>query len=268
MVRPENGVMNELIASVRSNVEVARDAMKAPVNDDSHAIVSDLMLEIKQSQDQLQKTASELVESGRFDNTNEIFETIDLVTNLEPEFERWSKAQIQPSQVTPQPAGDLGADEPDQVDDDVKTKKKKKKKKSKREDADGWAAAPPATSTGGLAGWDSQPAATSSWDAFPAPPATVVGDSPPAAQEPLQPPPVTLPALVAMTPANTETPSVPIPRSARLTLGMTWETLGPLLGDPGSTDEVRKARLGDMIKEAIANECGITLDRIRIKAIS
>ena len=57
------------------------------------------------------------------------------------------------------------------------------------------------------------------------------------------------------------------PASARLTLGMNWATLGPLLGDPGSSEEVRKQRLGDLMKEAIASECGITLDRIRIKQV-
>jgi hypothetical protein len=246
MVRPEGGgVVDELIASVRSNVDVARDAMKAPVNDDSHAIVSDLMLEIKQSQEQLQRKASEMVESGRFENTNEIFGTIDLVTNLEPEFEKWSKRDVPLS-----PGGDA-------LSDDGIKKKKKKKKKSKRED--GWENVPPQILQPPVVGGLGE----SSWDAFPAPPGES-GVTPVVApvDSLVAAPSVAAPAL----PANTETN--PLPASGRITLGMTWETIGPLLGDPGSSDEARKAKLGELITEAIANECGITLDRIRITSIS
>jgi hypothetical protein len=69
-------------------------------------------------------------------------------------------------------------------------------------------------------------------------------------------------------PATSGQPPAARPASGRLTLGMNWETIGPLLGDPGSSDDVRKSRLGELIKEAIANECGVTLDRIRIKSVS
>jgi hypothetical protein len=254
-----NGVViKELVASVRSNVDVVRDAMKEPANEDSHAIVSDLMLEIKQSQDVLQKRASELADTGQFDDTNEIFETIDLVTNLEPDFERWSR----PAAVnTGRPAvGD--ADEPLPADefaevDAAQNKKKKKKKKKKRESGgeDDWGA----TETNAQV-VPSQPAnvesvsATGGWEAFPAPPGETVPVAPSGGVAPVQ-----------------STPPTPAPMQAasgRLTLGMTWDTIGPLIGDPGSSDEVRKLRLGELVKEAIANECGVTLDRIQIKSVS
>ena len=111
--------IQELVASVRSNVEVVRDAMKEPVTEDSHAIVSDLMLDIKQSQDMLQKRAGELAESGQFDKTNEIFETIDLVTNLEPEYERWSRPGAGGTNPPTAAASDepVPAEEFDEVDD-------------------------------------------------------------------------------------------------------------------------------------------------------
>ena len=260
--------IQELVASVRSNVEVVRDAMKEPVTEDSHAIVSDLMLDIKQSQDMLQKRAGELAESGQFDKTNEIFETIDLVTNLEPEYERWSR----PGAGSTTPPNAVASDEPTPAEefegvDDTANKKKKKKKKKKRDSGaeDGWGIPDQLVTN-----QPSQPAqvdavsATGGWEAFPAPPGESV------TLAPIDRSPALGPAAVAAPSAQPVPVTAPAPRpaSARLTLGMNWDTIGPLLGDPGSSEDVRKSRLGELIKEAIANECGVTLDRIRIKSVS
>lgn len=258
--------VKELIASVRGNVDVARDAMRGPATEDSHHIVSDLMLEIKQSQEALQKKASELAETGRFDNTNEIFETIDLVGQLEPEFADWSKGAPTGGDHNIGASIHVDAHEPQQ-DEAPQEKTKKKKKKKKRRDSsdanpeDGFT--PP--ETGDAAGWE----------AFPVPPATSSGlwgeASPPpipAASVSFTPAPAVIPrrpSLDVTPPAPTQQPS---PVGGVMTLGMKWETIGPLLGDPGSSDSARKERLGELIKEAIATECGITLDRIRIKAVA
>jgi hypothetical protein len=257
---PIGAGIQELVASVRSNVEVVRDAMKDPATEDSHAIVSDLMLEIKQSQDTLQKRATELAESGQFDKTNDIFETIDLVTNLEPEYERWSRPG---AGSTSQPAVGV-SDAPLPVDDagdgdENQNKKKKKKKKKKRDSGgeDGWGVTEiPAQS--------SQPIPASNvsvgggWEAFPAPP----GESVTLAPIDRTPP------VIAANISSAPVAPVMKPATGRLTLGMNWDTIGPLIGDPGSSDDVRKSRLGELVKEAIANECGLTLDRIRIKSVS
>ena len=250
--------IQELVASVRSNVDVVRDAMKDPATEDSHAIVSDLMLEIKQSQDTLQKRASELAESGRFDKTNDIFETIDLVTNLEPEYERWSRPG---GGVTSQPVvgvADAALPLEEMADNDDNQNRKKKKKKKKKRDS------------GGEDGWgvtDMTPAQTSQpvpvdnvsvrWEAFPAPPGESVT---------LAPIDRTPQAIISSQPVSAAPTTRPA--TGRLTLGMNWDTIGPLIGDPGSSDDVRKSRLGELVKEAIANECGLTLDRIRIKSVS
>ena len=264
VVAPASKAVQELVASVRSNVEVIRDALKVPASDDSHAVVSELMLEVKQSQEKLQKKASELAESGQFDNTNEIFEAIDQVTQLEPEFENWSKR--------------LGpvADEADQiganihVDENVDTDKPKKKRKKKRKEQN------VEENVGG------------GWEAFPAPPGASGSSWPASSVNPTFP---TADQQVSMTPLEreeeprksssiklTEAPqvtfeAVPPPAAAgpakgRITLGMTWDMIGPLLGDPGSTDEARKLRLAELIKEAIASECGISQSRINITRIS
>jgi hypothetical protein len=243
-------IVNELISSVRGNVDVARDAMKGPANEDSHHIVSDLMLEIKQAQEALQKKASEMVESGRFENTNEIFETIDMVGQLEPEFADWSKGVST--------GGDnIGASihiepSPEEVTD--KTKKKKKKKK--RKDSGG----EPVDTIGETGGWE----------AFPVPVQTSSGNmwaQQPSTSVTFAPAPAVIPRR---SPTTSQTVPEPAPQSSSgvLTLGMQWDTIGPLLGDPGSSEDARKQRLGDLIKEAIASECGITLDRIRIKSVS
>lgn len=270
MTKPNSSkAVEELIASVRSNVEVIRDAMKAPATEDSHAIVSDLMLEVKTNQDKLQKKASEMAETGQFGSTNEIFEAIDQVSNLEPQFEDWSKSAHRSAE------DQIGANIHVEEEAPEKSKKKKKKKKSKREDEnvdDDAVVTPPQapapvvslTSTG--------------WEAFPPAPGmnvqsaatSVVGQA-------------TWPtSSVASHPVTTGSPSIapvyqpgasaeippPAANRAKLTLGMTWDMIGPLLGDPGSSDEVRKQRLADLMKEAIANECGINQARIRIRNIS
>lgn len=238
--------VEELVASVRSNLDVIRDAMKDPMTDDSHQIVSELMLDVKQSQELLQKRASELVESGNFANTSEIFETIDLVTNVEPQFETWSRGGASGNNGVNNLADSIGAS----IHAAEVPKKKKKKKKNRDLAA--------ADSSG--AGFDSSGGAAGGWEAFPLPPG---GDAWPVqpVQEPVQ--------NQEIAPRSSSDPTVPpaVVSSARLSLGMTWEALAPLLGDPGSTDEVRKQRLGDLMKEAIATECGITLDRIRIRGI-
>ena len=244
MVQPsQSKAVEELVASVRSNVDVIRDAMKAPATEDSHAIVSDLMLDVKTSQDKLQKKASELAESGQFGNTNEIFEAIDQVTQLEPEFEQWSKSL--------HPADSIGAnihvDAPAAEDDAEKKKKKKKKKKRESENfgesAGGWEAFPP-------------PPASTAWPTDQPPQLSVVTDAAPAPAPPQQ-------ARVSQVSADSTAPA-----AGRITLGMTWEMIGPLLGDPGSSDEVRRERLAELMKEAIAAECSIRPDRIRINRIS
>lgn len=237
MVKPSSKAVEELVSSVRSNVDVVRDAMKSPATNESHAIVQDMMLDLKQSQEKLQKKASELAESGQFDNTNVIFEAIDQVSHLEPDFGSWSKSIIhQNNEDNPgeqiganihmdaAPAGAEGAE-------DRKTKKKKKKKR--KEESAG----------------EEQPVValqpiSSGWEAFPPPPQLV-----------------------------NEWPAVPDARSsspscARITLGMPWDVIGPLLGDPGSSHEERKTRLAELIKEAISNECQIAPQRIRITRIS
>ena len=255
MVKPgssqQSKAVQELVASVRSNVEVIRDALKAPATEDSHAVVSDLMLEVKQSQDKLQKKAAELADTGEFDNTNEIFEAIDQVTQLEPEYENWSKQISAPDSGAPN-ADLIGSSihvEEDFADSGTKQKKKKKKKRKENLVAES-SGHDAATSGGG-------------WEAFPPPPGAASGSSWPATQS--------VPAPVVV--ENAEQTPVPVsakPSSAkgRITLGMTWDMIGPLLGDPGSSDEERKARLGELMKEAIASECGISQSRINIIQIS
>ena len=234
MTKP-NAAVQELIASVRSNVDVARDAMNGPATTDSHVIVSELMLDIKQSQEMLQKKAGELAESGKFENTNEIFETIDMVSHLEPEFANWS------SRIVSQP-NEIGANI---HTEEGEKKKKKKKKKRKESDTEGGEVV-----VGG--GWEAFPAPQQpeSWPSNSVQPETTHAVSFAAAPE-------------IIPPAGEQVKKA----SGRLALGMTWETIGPLLGDPGSTDEVRRQRLGELMKEAIANECGITLDRIKIRSV-
>ena len=239
MVKPApSKAVEELVTSVRSNVDVIRDAIKAPATEDSHAIVSDLMLDVKTSQDKLQKKATELAESGQFDNTNEIFEAIDQVTQLEPEFEQWTKSM----HAEPAIGANIHVDTPEEVDEGEKKKKKKKKKKRESENFNDPTAA--------------------AWEAFPPPPTSAAW---PAEQVP-QLSAVVEPVSVRETVVESAGPQ----RSAggRITLGMTWDMIGPLLGDPGSSDDVRRQRLADLMKEAIAAECNIRPDRIRINNIS
>lgn len=256
----EGPAVSELIASVRGNVDVAREAMRGAATEDSHHVVSDLMLEIKQAQDTLQKKATEMADSGRFDETNQIFETIDMVGQLEPEFARWSKG-------VPTGTDHIGANihvdaaEPVQEEPVDKTKKKKKKKKRK-DDSDGEGNLPIITGDNG------------GWEAFPMPPPTssALWVDPQAAtgSAAIGPPPVAAPRSMSADANNAAVvqPTPPgQPCSGVLSLGMKWETIGPLLGDPGSSEQVRRERLGEMIKEAIASECGITLERIRIKSV-
>ena len=247
MVKPSSQqsskAVQELVASVRSNVEVIRDAIKSPATEDSHAVVSDLMLEVKQSQDKLQKKATELADSGEFDDTNEIFEAIDQVTQLEPEYENWSK-QISVPGSGPPNADQIGASIHVEEDSGVKQKKKKKKKRKDTIEETAAAGGFEATTSGG-----------GGWEAFPAPPG---GSSwPPAAD-----PPVVAESTFESIPKMTTC------ARGRITLGMTWDMIGPLLGDPGSSDEERKRRLGELMKEAIASECGISQSRINITQIS
>ena len=259
MVKPSQSqqssrAVQELVASVRSNVEVIRDALKAPVTEDSHAVVSDLMLEVKQAQEKLQKKATDSAESGEFDNTNEIFEAIDQVTQLEPEYENWSRS------VGGQPEADQigSAIHVDEQPDSVKQKKKKNKKRRDEsplpETSGGWEAFPPPPGASG-ASWPSQP------DGVMSQPTQSVRFAEPA--------PVTdnvkepSPVVVGPAPA-----SVSGPARGRITLGMTWDMIGPLLGDPGSSDEERRRRLAELMKEAIATECGISQARIYITNIS
>ena len=246
MVKPptqSSRAVQELVASVKSNVEVIRDALKPPATEDSHAVVSELMLELKQSQDKLQKKATELAESGQFDNTNEIFEAIDLVTQLEPEYESWSKPGATPEDMI---GSNIHVDEP--TLDKPKKKKKKKRKESAGITDD---------SAGG-------------WEAFPVPP-TASG-----ATWPTTAPEVAGDDLSSRRPLTSVRfseagPDIVEPASSangRITLGMNWETIGPLLGDPGSTDEERRNRLSEIIREALASECGISESRINIRRIS
>jgi hypothetical protein len=253
MVKPgssqQSKAVQELVASVRSNVEVIKDALKAPATEDSHAVVSDLMLEVKQSQDKLQKKAEELADTGEFDNTNEIFEAIDQVTQLEPEYENWSKLISAPDSGAPN-ADMIGSSihvEEEAVDTGIKQKKKKKKKRKDNIESSGFDAA---NSGGG-------------WEAFPPPPGAASGSSWPVTQS------VPVPVVVDSAEQTPEPVSAqPSSAKGRITLGMTWDMIGPLLGDPGSSDEERKARLGELMKEAIASECGISQSRINIIQIS
>lgn len=261
---PASRAVQELVASVRSNVEVIRDALKVPASDDSHAVVSELMLEVKQSQDKLQKKASELAESGLFDNTNEIFEAIDQVTQLEPEFENWSK-RLGP---VPDEADQIGANIHVEESPETDKPKKKKKKKRKEQNAE--------ENVGG--GWEAFPAppgaSGSSWPASSVNPTFPTADpqgSIKPGEQGQQPRTKSSPKVAEAPQVRFETVPAPVasgPARGRITLGMTWDMIGPLLGDPGSTDEARKLRLGDLIKEAIASECGISQSRINITRIS
>ena len=255
MVKPSQSqqsskAVQELVASVRSNVEVIRDALKAPATEDSHAVVSDLMLEVKQSQDKLQKKAGELAESGQFDNTNEIFEAIDQVTQLEPEYENWSKNVSGPASGVPE-ADQIGSSiHVEGEEEPVRLKKKKKKKRKDSmpaESSGGWEAFPPPPGAASGSSWPSQAVIEES-----APQQTSVRFAEPVevAQEPIMPP------IVAG------------PVKARITLGMTWDMIGPLLGDPGSSDDERRKRLAELMREALAAECGISQSRINITRIS
>lgn len=255
--------VKELIASVRGNVDVARDAMRGPATEDSHHIVSDLMLEIKQAQEALQKKASELAESGRFDNTNEIFETIDMVGQLEPEFAGWSKGGPMAGTGGDNIGAGIHVDTEEPHDEQPQEKTKKKKKKKKRRESD--------YQDGSVSPLDG-----AGWEAFPVPPGTSAGlwegqsrQPPPLVNNSVSfaPAPVVIPRGPSVEQAQVAAHS-PQLASGLLTLGMKWETIGPLLGDPGSSEAARKERLGELIKEAIATECGITLERIRIKAVS
>jgi hypothetical protein len=257
MTKPEasasaSKAVEELVASVKSNVEVVRDAMKSPATADSHIIVSDLMLDLKQSQEKLQKKASEMAESGRFENTNNIFEAIDQVTQLEPEFEGWSRSVIQNDD------GGIGANihvpnGGDTTDEGEKTKKKKKKKKSKKESLE---EEQPIQMDGG-------------WEAFPPAPGFQSLQGPPSGNQSMVTGKGMWPTSSTAVQPVAGSPSLrPTAASAKLTLGMTWDVVGPLLGDPGSTDEARKERLAELLKEAIATECNISLNRIRIRNIS
>jgi hypothetical protein len=257
MVKPSQSqqsskAVQELVASVRSNVDVIRDALKGPATEDSHAVVSDLMLEVKQSQEKLQKKAAELADSGEFDNTNEIFEAIDQVTQLEPEYDSWSRNVS--GRVPDAPDADqIGSSIHVEENGDV-TKVKKKKKKKRKESL-------PAEASGG-------------WEAFPPPPGETTASAWPSQSAPQEPAP-TMPApqsvrfeepVIATDPVTQTNPSAPA--RGRITLGMTWDMLGPLLGDPGSSDDERKKRLAELMKEAIATECGISQTRINITRIS
>lgn len=238
MVKPSSKAVEELVSSVRSNVDVVRDAMKSPATNESHAVVQDMMLDLKESQEKLQKKASELAESGQFDNTNVIFEAIDQVSHLEPDFGSWSKSIHQNNEDHPveQIGANIHMDPP--VADSGEDRKTKKKKKKKRKDDSGAEEIVVASSAVPV-----QPI-TSGWEAFPPPP-QVVNEWPVAPD------------------AKRSSSSC-----ARITLGMPWDVIGPLLGDPGSSHEERKARLAELIKEAISNECQIAPQRIRISRIS
>lgn len=227
MVKPSSSkatTVEELVSSVQSNVEVVRDALKAPPTEESHALVQEMMLDLKQSQEKLQKEAADMAESGKFDNTNDIFEAIDQVTHLEPDFGAWSNNQdiLQ-----------IGANI--HVEEKAKKKKKKKRKDTVAGEAqeDHQAVVPAIVQSNGAA----------SWEAFPPPPA--------AAFE--------WPAQQATQPKQ---------EAGRITLGMSWDVVGPLLGDPGSSDQERKNRLAQLVQEAISNECKIPAQRVRITRIS
>ena len=148
MVKPSSKAVEELVSSVRSNVEVVRDALKAPATEESHAIVQDMMLDLKQSQEKLQKKAAELAESGQFESTNEIFEAIDQVTHLEPEFGAWSKS-VSHHNDDQQIGASIHVEESPRDGDERKTKKKKKKKKKEEEGMTSRESAPVAESAGG-----------------------------------------------------------------------------------------------------------------------
>ena len=262
MTKPNSSkAIEELIASVRSNVDVIRDAMKGPATDESHAVVSDLMLDLKQSQEKLQKKAGEMAESGQFDSTNVIFEAIDQVSHLEPEFEAWSKSGHGPESAQ---ADTIGASIHVEADTSREKKKKKKSKKSKKEsEFDPGSATPP--EAGG-------------WDAFPPPPGMV---SAPVVSSAVAsggsgggwPAPPSAPGAANQSVTFAKSPPEIISETdtaaaARLNLGMTWDVIGPLLGDPGSSEDARRHRLAELMTEAIAAECNISPNRIRIKQIS
>ena len=278
--------VEELVSSVRSNIEVIRDAMKEPMTNDSHAIVSEMMLDIKQSQELLQKKASEMVESGNFSNTSEIFETIDLVTNMEPIFEEWTHGGASASA-----SGGLGDTIGASIHVDV-PKKKKKKKKNRNEDD--WEAFPPPP--GGAWPAPVSPSVIPREGTTVDPVVNMQAPKVESGRVSIQAPVMSIQApvvesgrvsiqapVMSMQPPMLESGRVNMhgrgavaqsfvapgaPAAARLTLGMNWESIAPLLGDPGSTDDVRKSRLAQLIKEAIGSECGIALDRVCIKQIS
>lgn len=260
MVKPSasqsSKAVQELAASVRSNVEVIRDALKAPATEDSHAVVSDLMLEVKQSQEKLQKKAAELAETGEFDNTNEIFEAIDQVTQLEPEFDNWSKNVAHQDVPADQIGSTIHVEEPEEPARMKKKKKKKRKESMPPESSGGWEAFPPPSGTS----WPSQAPVV---EQQPTQQTQSVGFSEPG------------PAIQQTQSVRFNEPEkIPVnlspsgPAKGRITLGMTWDMIGPLLGDPGSSDEERRRRLADLMKEAIAAECGINQARINITRIS
>ena len=214
MVKPSSSqsskAVQELAASVRSNVEVIRDALKAPATEDSHAVVSDLMLEVKQSQEKLQKKAAELAETGEFDNTNEIFEAIDQVTQLEPEFDNWSKSVAHQDVAPDQIGSTIHVEEPEEPARMKKKKKKKRKESMPPESSGGWEAFPPPSGTS----WPSQAAPVVEQQ----PMQSVGFPEPPQAIQQTQ-------SVRFAEPGNEQVPANPGPSGpakGRITLGMTW----------------------------------------------
>ena len=118
----------DIVNSLRSCLEVIKDAMRQPANSDSFPIVSELVAEVREAHASLQKKANEALERG--EAVEGILEALELANEIEPRYEEWRgsfgspRAPSRPS-ITPEAPVPPPPFEPDVVDSKRRSKKKK-----------------------------------------------------------------------------------------------------------------------------------------------